>query len=171
MMLFHGMLFAVSLICGLGSPNDPRGTIVRQELQIRDKKLPAAEAHPLRDIHVFVEVDRVQPAVALGISFVIDVGNAGSEPVELAGVNRHIGLSLWNADGVRVDLPDDERTSRVNYGGRIRKEGLPEPIKVEIEKRRPLAVMKPDLLPPDTKIKSIPDIQDDKIVSVYRFFL
>ena len=158
--------FALGAMCGLGGPTDPRGTIVRQELQIIDKKLPGAETDPRRDIHVFVEVSPVQPRVAGGVFFVIDVGNEGSEPVELADITAdgRIGLSVWNADGVPVDLPDDEGTTTRNPGGWARRHGLPEHIKAQMKERRPFAVMKPDLLPDDPKVKSIESIKDGKIL-------
>jgi hypothetical protein len=165
MILFHSVLFAMGVMVGLGGPTDARGTIVRQELQIVNKKLPGAETDPRRDVHVFVEVSPVQPRVAGGICFVIDVGNEGSEPVELADITAdgRIGLSVWNAHGVPVDLPDDEGTTTSNPGGWARRHGLPEHIKAEIKERRPFAVMKPYLLPDDPKVKSIESIKDGKI--------
>jgi len=149
----------MGVMVGLGGPTDPRGTIVRQELQIVNKKLPGAGTDPRRDIHVFVEVSPVQARVAAGIFFVIDVGNEGSEPVELADItNGYIGLYLWNADGIRVDLPDPA----VGKPGHNRR--LPEHVKADMEQRRPFAVVKPDFfLPDDPKVKSIESIKDGKI--------
>ncbi len=166
-----GSVFAVGVLCGFGGPNDPQSTepwwrkVVRQELQIVNKKLPGAEIHPLRDIHVYVEVNPVQPTVGLGIFFVIDVANAGSEPVEMWATDRWVGvsLSLWNADGVRVDVPDRDRTSKGNPGGAARRQGVPEHIKAEIERRMPFETMKPDFLPSDANVKSIESIKDNKV--------
>ena len=165
MMLFRGMLFAMGVMVGLGDEKEWYRTIVRQELQIVNKKLPGAETDPRRDIHVFVEVSPIQPRVARGVFFVIDVGNEGSEPVELADITAdgRIGLSLWNADGVPVELPDRERTSKRNPGGWARRHGVPEQIKADMKERRPFAVMKPDFLPDDPKVKSIESIKDGKI--------
>lgn len=159
------VLCFVSIAWALGAPTDPRGTILRQELQIIDKKLPGAETDPRRDVHVFVEVSPVQPRVAGGIFFVIDVGNDGSGPVELADItDGHIAFYLWNADGVPVDLPDEEGNSRANRGGGGAHKGmLPEHVKAAIEQRRPFVVMKPDLLPDDPEVKSIESIKDGKI--------
>jgi len=127
--------------------------------------VPGAETDPRRDIHVFVEVSPIQPRVAGGVFFVIDVGNEGSDPAELADITAdgRIGLGVWNADGVPVDLPDHEGTTTSNPGGWARRHGLPEHVKAEMKERRPFAVMKPDLLPDDPKMKSIESIKDGKI--------
>jgi hypothetical protein len=167
MMLFHSLLFAMGLMVGLGDEKEWYRTIVRQELQIVHKNLPDAKDHPLREISVFIELGAVQPRVAGGMCFVIDVGNDGPEPVELVDITTpgkgRIAIQLWNADGVRMDLPDREAARKGNPGGWARRHGLPERIKAEIEQRRPFAVMKPDFLPDDPKVKSIESIKDGKI--------
>jgi len=165
MMLFHSVLLVMGVLLGLGDEKEWYRTIVRQELEIIGKKLPGADTDPRRDVHVFVEVNPVQPRVAGGLFFVIDVGNEGSEPVELVDITkRHIALYLWNADDVRMDLPDRERTTKSNPGGWARRHEQPEHVKAEIEQRRPFAVMKPDFLrADDPKVKSIESIKDGKI--------
>lgn len=128
------------------------GTLVRLELE---QSGPASSAiptdNPLSDVTVSIEVDTVQPNVAEGLVFIVDIFNGSDEAIELADPTELITPKLINDDGRRCQLGEVPSMSLIRSGD-------PEGTRAQMDARRAYVIDRPEPGTYPTGTKTVHDI-------------